>query len=39
MDVVVGLGVVIIITMWVSDIIYILKNVFGFFGKVFRRKA
>ena len=39
MEVVVGLGVVIIITMWVSDIIYILKNIFGFFGKVFRRKA
>ena len=39
MEVIVGLGVVMIITMWVSDIIYILKNIFGFFGKVFRRKA
>ena len=39
MEVIVGLGVVIIITMWVSDIIDILKNIFGFFGKVFRRKA
>ncbi len=39
MEVIVGLGVVIIITMWVSDIVYILMNVFGFFGKVFRRKV
>ncbi len=39
MEVIVGLGVVMIITMWVSDIVYILKNVFGFFGKVFRRKV
>ena len=39
MEVIVGLGVVMIITMWVSDIVYILKNVLGFFGKVFRGKV